>query len=1012
MLRVRCLSVLLLTGLTSAQPFPSALYDRLEWRSIGPFRGGRVIAVSGIPGDAATYYFGAVGGGVWKTTDAGVVWKPVFDSQPIASIGAIAVAPSDPQTVYVGSGEADMRSQIGFGDGVYKSTDAGQTWRNLGLRDTRQISKIVIDPHDANVVFVAALGHAYGPNAERGIFRSTDGGAHWQHVLDKGPELGAADLAMDPANPRLLFATLWNAHRPPWSQYPPIEGPGSGLYRSTDGGSTWTELKGRGLPASPWHRSGVAVASGGRRVYAVVDAEAVDGKPSGGLFRSDDGGDTWTHASADPRLVSRSWYFSSVTVDPANPDMLYVPNVAIYRSADAGKTFTVFKGQPGGDDYHTLWIDPADPRRMLLGSDQGANVSVDGGATWSSWYNQPTAQMYHVITDHRFPYAVYGAQQDSGSIAVRSLTNHGQIDSRDWFTVGGGEAGYIALDSKDPDIVYTGDTVGSLVRYNLRTGESQNITPWPDPGAGPLANKSTLKFRFPWTAPLVASTIEPGTLYYGAQYLLKTTDGGLHWQPISPDLTGDTRPDKTRADETPTPATARAQGYGVIYAISPSPLRAGLIWVGSDTGLIHVTRDGGKTWTNVTPLSLPDWSRVTQLEASHFDPAVAYASVDRHRMEDYKPYAYRTTDYGKTWTPIVSGLAEPAYVNSIKEDPARQGMLYAATEMGVAVSFDAGGHWQSLQLNLPVCSARDLEVHGDDLVVATHGRGFWILDDASLLRQISPAVSSAAVHLYAPAAAIRLNPEFFPGTPLPPEEPQAKNPPRGAILDFYLRDAPSGEVALEILDAKNALVRRYSSRDPAPPPIGPAAVADFWLSRPAPLTPRAGMNRFVWDLRYPLPAAEIVGADADPSDPPVAGPLAVPGNYQVRLTVDGRSVTQPLNLVMDPRSSATADDLAKQWDLSSAITRAMAQAETAAADLRALREQLARKPGADEAARIAAALTPLLIRMYAALGVAQSADRTPPATAYQLLDQANREMAPLLAAWKTLRESAGLPAIR
>ena len=1012
----------LIAVLASAQPFPTALYDRLKWRLIGPFRAGRVISVAGVEGDTSTYYFGAVGGGVWKTSNAGMVWKPIFDDQRIASIGAIAVAPSDPRVIYVGTGEAAIRSQIQSGDGVYKSTDAGKTWSNIGLGDTRQISKVVVDPRDPNIVFVAALGHAYGPNAERGVFRSTDGGAHWQKVLDKGPEIGAADLAMDPANSKLLFATMWNARRPVWSQYAPLEGPGSGLYRSSDGGNTWTELKGHGLPDSEWRRTGVAIARGGRRIYAVIDAP-----PSGGVYRSDDGGDTWTHASNDARLFSRSWYFDNVTVDPKNPDIVYVPNVALYRSTDAGQTFTVLKGQPGGDDYHILWIDPADPRRMLLGSDQGTNISFDAGATWSSWYNQPTAQMYHVITDQQFPYNVYGSQQDSGTAAVKSRTDHGQIDARDWFAVGGAESGYIAIDTKDPNILYVGDTTGTLSRHDKRTGQSQNITPWPTSYNATNPNISARKYRFPWTAPLVTSPAEPGALYYGSQYLLKTTDGGLTWQEISPDLTGDTRKEKTASEERPTPANAKALGYGVIYSIAPSPLRAGLLWVGSDTGLIHLTRDGGKSWQDVTPKGLTDWSKVTRIEASHFDPAVAYATVDRHRLEDYKPYAYRTGDYGKTWTPIAAGLSEPAYLNSIKEDPVHKGLLYAATEMGVAVSFDDGDHWQALQLNLPMCSVRDLEVHGDDLVIATFGRGFWILDDASLLRQVTQGVAFSEAHLYGPAPAIRLNPDSFPGTPVPPEEPQARNPPSGAMLDFYLRSVPAGEVALEILDVKGAVVRRYSSRDPKPPESAPGAIADIWVVQPERLMPRAGMNRLVWDLRYPLP-----GPPSD-SDPPTVGPLAVPGSYQVRLTVEGRPYTQPLNVVLDPRSTATAEDLSKQWELSSAILKALGQLDQAVSEARAFRQQLAASRDAaqkanrgpvvgkilmldHDAERVAGALTEILEQLNTALGVAESADRTPPAAAYQMLDQASREMARVISNWKLLRDARvaeiGLPTIK
>ena len=939
-------AVLWCAAAVAAATVPPNLYDQLQWRLIGPFRGGRAVAVSGVAGEGTTFYFGSVGGGIWKTTDAGMVWTPIFDGERIASIGALAVAPSNPAVIYAGTGETDIRSQIAFGDGVYKSTDAGKTWKNAGLRDTRAIGKILIDPANPNRVFVAALGHVYGPNEERGVFRSIDGGATWQKVLFTSPDVGAVDLAWDAANTKVIYATLWNAHRPPWSTYAPIEGRGSGLWRSTDGGDHWSPITGRGLPEGSWHRSCVAVASGGRRVYVVVDAQG-----GGGLYRSDNGGETWMRTSAEARLTSREWYFGRVVIDPKNFDVVYIPNVALYRSTDGGKTFTVLKGAPGGDDYQNLWIDPTEPRRMILCADQGTTISVDGGASWSTWYNQPTAQMYHVITDERFPYAVYGSQQDSGTAAVMSRTDHGQIDARDWFSVGGAESGYIAIDGKDDNILYVGNTNGSLSRFDRRTGQAQNITPWPLRGAfgGTIA---TQKYRYPWTAPLVYSKVD-STLYLGSQYLLKTTDGGLNWKEISPDLTGDTRTDKSASGPEATPANARALGYGVIYAIAPSPLRAGLIWVGSDTGLLHLTRDGGAHWTDITPKGLADWSRVTQIEASHFDPAVAYATVDRHRMEDYHPYVYRTRDYGRTWALVVDGLQGPAYVNGIREDPAGKGLLYAATELGISVSFDDGDHWQSLQQNLPAVSVRDLVVHGDDLVIATHGRGFWILDDITALRQMDEHAAGSDELLFKPTTAIRMNPENFTGTPFPVEEPKAKNPPEGAIIDYYLRSAPQGEVRLEIFDARGELVRRYSTaqRIQAGPRRGSQAIADVWIPAPPQFTGRAGMNRFVWDLRYGT-----------------GGPQVIPGTYQVRLTANGRTQTQKLTVKLDPRSTATADDVAKQFELSMKCWLAIGQATEAMGKGRNMSD--------------------VLNRLRTALSVAQSADRTPPAAAYTLYEGA------------------------
>jgi photosystem II stability/assembly factor-like uncharacterized protein len=960
---MRFFPALLFCLVARSASLPASLFDQLEWRLIGPFRGGRVVAVSGVAGDPATFYFGAVGGGVWKTTSGGVTWQPIFDGQKIASIGAIAVASSDPNIIYVGTGEADIRSQIGSGDGVYKSADAGKTWQNVGLRDTRQIAAIRVDPHDPDVVYVAALGHVYGPNPDRGVYRSRDGGRSWQKVLDRGGETGAAELAMDPTDSRVLYATVWNARRPVWSQYAPLEGPGSSLWKTTDGGDHWTQIAGHGLPSTQWGRSGVAVAAGGRRVYLLADAGS-----ESGLYRSGDAGLNWTRVSADSRITSRAWYFSGITVDPKNADRVYVPNVALFLSTDGGAHFAPLKGAPGGDDYHILWVDPTEPRRMVLGSDQGTNVSVDQGQTWSTWYNQPTAQMYHVTADNRFPYSVYGAQQDSGSAAVPSRTDHGTIDARDFFSVGGGESGYVAVDPKDANTVYLGDTLGTVTRMDRRTGQTQIVTPWPARNGGPFGSISIQKYRFPWTPPLLFSPTEPDTLYYGAQVLLKTTDGGLTWQEISGDLTGDTRKDKSAAPDVPvTTENARELGFGVIYAIGPSPLAKGMIWAGSDTGLIHLTRDGGKTWQNVSPPALTRWSKITGIEASHFDPAEAWATVDRHRLEDDRPYLYRTRDYGRTWALVVNGLSEPAYLHSVKEDPRRKGLLYAGTELGVAVSFDEGDHWQPLQLNLPTVGVRDLLVHGDDLVIATFGRGFWILDDIALLRQIDEN-TAARTALFKPADAIRVNPPQFIGTPVSLEEPQAKNPPNGAILDFYLQTA--GEATLEIVDAKGDVVRQFSTKDPLPP-RKPGAIADAWLEPPAHLTGRAGMNRMVWDLRYPAPE---VGGDDDWL-PDAAGPQVLPGTYTVRLTAGGRTISQPLRVVLDPRSKATPLEVQRQFELSLAIWR----------DLEMVAESLKKRPGD-------AGLLAIQAKLKTALVVAGSADRVPPKAAYEIEREAKAEL--------------------
>ncbi|HEY3202866.1 MAG TPA: hypothetical protein VGL03_04300, partial [Thermoanaerobaculia bacterium] len=699
-------------GPLAAQPFDPSLFAGLRWRSIGPFRGGRVLAVTGVPGEPNRFYFGAVGGGVWRSDNAGRTWEPVFDGQPIASIGAIAVAPSDPRILYVGSGEADMRSDISYGNGMYKSVDGGETWKSIGLEDTRQIGRILVDPRDPNLVFVAALGHAYGPNAERGVFRSKDGGRTWQPVLFQNADTGAIDLASDPRNSRTILAALWQTRRPPWNVYPPSNGPGSGLYRSTDGGDTWHPITGNGFPSEKLGRIGIAFAGGeSRRIYAVVDAK------EGGLYVSEDGGTSWKRASADRRIWERGWYFGAVTADPKDPNTIYVCDTAMYRSEDGGKTFEPIKGAPGGDDYHQLWIDPADPRRMIVASDQGAVVSLDGAKTWSSWYNQPTAQFYHVATDDRFPYWIYGAQQDSGAAATPSRTDYRGITLRDWRPIAaGGENGYIAPDPSDPNVLF-GGTVG---RFDLRTLQEKDVDPT-------LAYPGD--YRSTWTLPLVISPRDPRAIYYSNQFLFKSTDAGQHWEKISPDLTHEDpgipgNLDPATAEDTP----VRGPRRGVIYAIALSPLRDGWLWCGTDDGLIWLSRDDGKNWENVTPRELTPWSKIGVIEASHFDPETSYAAVDRHRLDDLLPHIYRTRDGGKTWTAIAQGIPAGSYVNVVREDPARRGLLYAGTETGVFVSFDDGDHWQPLGANLPNCSVRDISVRQGDLVIATHGRSFWVLD--------------------------------------------------------------------------------------------------------------------------------------------------------------------------------------------------------------------------------------------------------------------------------------------
>ena len=898
-LRARPLARLCLVGLLLAGLQPRASAQRqfdlktssgLRWRMIGPFRGGRVNGVAGVAGQPTVFYFGSVGGGVWKTINSGRTWTPVFDSQPVASIGAIAVAPSSPDVVYVGTGEADMRSQISYGNGMYKSTDAGRTWKHLGLDGTRQIGRVLVDPKNPSVVFVAALGHAYGANPERGVYRTRDGGATWQKVLFKSDDVGAIDLAFDPLDARTVYATLWNTRRPPWSIYPPSYGPGGGVFKTTDGGDTWRQLT-VGLPTEGLGRIGVAVAPTNRqRVYAIVDAKA------GGLYRSDDAGATWQLIAKDARIWGRGWYFNKVTVDPKNADTVYVSNTSLYRSTDAGKTWTALKGAPGGDDYHQLWIYPDDPLRMIVASDQGAVVTEDGAQTWSSWYNQPTAQLYHAAADNRFPYWVTGSQQDSGAVGVPTRSMHAEISMHDWTPVcAGGESDYTAPDPLHPNILFG----GRVTRCDLTTGEITNVSPERNMMPAGVTARHT------WTVPLVFSQADQRALYFGNQFLFKTVNGGESWSLVSPDLTREDPGVPANLDAATAADAPEGKRRGVIYTIAPSPLRAQTVWIGTDDGLIQRTDDDGKTWQNVTPPELTAWSKVSMMDASHFDVREAYACVDRHRLEDYEPHVYRTRDGGESWQQITAGLPRGVHMQTVKEDPRRRGLLFAGTELGVFVSFDDGDRWQPLQLNLPPSSARDLVVHEDDLVVATHGRGFWVLDDITPLRQLSDEVLNSAAHLFRPADAYDTPPPSENGTPKPRDEPLAENPPYGAIIDYYLKSDAAGAVTLEILNPAGESVRRYSSEDRATP-VDPntLSIPSSWVRTPEPLSAAAGMHRWVWDLRPTPPAAR--GAGGGGGGGGVFGgrgaPAALPGTYTVRLTVNGRSYTQPLVLKSDPRA--------------------------------------------------------------------------------------------------------------
>jgi photosystem II stability/assembly factor-like uncharacterized protein len=953
-----------------AQPFAPSLFSELRWRMIGPFRGGRTVAASGVPGATNVFYMAPNNGGVWKTTDAGRTWVPVFDGEPTGSMGALAVSPSRPDRVWAGSGEGLQRPDLSVGDGMYRSDDAGRSWTKLGLEDGQQIAAIAADPKDADRAFVAVLGHPYGPNTMRGIFRTKDAGKTWEKVLYKDADTGGAAVALDPKNADTVYAALWSARQGPWENGE-WEGPGTGLYKSTDGGTTWRAI-GKGLPgfAEGGGRIGFGIApSDPKRVYATVDARDEGKEAAGGIYVSDDAGETFAKVNGEKRLWGRGDDFAEIKVHPWSKDVVWIANTSVYRSKDGGKTFEPVRGAPGGDDFHTIWFHPENPDVILLAADQGAIVSVNGGATWSSWYNQPTAQLYHVSTDNRFPYWVYGGQQESGSVGIASRGDYGAIGERDWHPVAAEEYGAIAPDPRDPDVVYG----GKLTRFRHSTGEVQEVSPAPLRGT----------YRFLRTAPVVFSPADPRLLFYAGNVVFRTADGGRHWDVVSPDLSREKPavPDSIGVFRTKDLETMKRRG--VVYTLAPAYHDAAAIWAGTDDGLIRRTADGGKTWTDVTPPSLTAWSKVSMLEASPHDDLTAYAAVNRIRLDDLKPHVFRTHDAGKTWIEIVNGLpGDP--VNAVREDPVRKGLLYAATERMVCVSFDDGENWQPLRLNMPATSVRDLVVKGDDLVIGTHGRSFWILDDVTPLRQMDAAVASAAAHLFAPQNAVRVRRSRWPDTPLPPEEPVGENPPDGAILDYLLGAAPADPVVLEIRDTAGNVVRRFASDDTPEPLVEPLVVTADW-ARPAHVLPKTpGLHRWVWDLRYAAPrvASYEYPINANPSRTPKEpeGPLVLPGTYTAALTVDGKTLTRSLTVVMDPRVRASAADLAAQH----------AAARRLAADLARLDE--ARKKGADAGG--AEALEGKLTRLYA---IVQESDDAPTPQLLAAADEAEKELGELAA---------------
>ena len=873
-------------------PLQASDYNALHWRGIGPFRGGRALAVTGVAGDPRLYYFGAAAGGVWKTTDAGANWKPIFDGQPVSSIGAIAVAPSDERVIYVGTGEGALRGNITYGNGVYKSVDGGKSWTHIGLSDTRQIGALIVDPHNADIVLVAAIGHAFGPNAERGVFRTADGGKTWKKVLYRDENTGAIDVTFDPTNPSIVYAALWEVRRQPWNFS--SGGPGSGLYRSSDGGVTWARLSGHGLPEGILGRIDIAVSAvNPRRVFAMIEAKEA------GLYRSDDGGTTWTRVSDDGRIKQRAWYFSKIYADPKAADTVYALNTGMLRSTDGGKTFGLVSATHG--DHHALWIDPSDSGRLINANDGGASVSLDGGSTWSSQDNQPTAQFYHVAVDQRFPYWVYGAQQDNSNLTVASFSDAGVIGPRDWYPAGGGEAGFVIPDPRDANIVYS-DSENGFGRFDKRSEQTRDISPDPVDNSGHPA--SELAHRFNWTSPLMLSPHDPDTLYAASEAVWKSINHGQSWTTISPDLTRNDRSKQQASGGPLTKDITSVEYYDTIFALSESPLAKGMLWAGTDDGRVNVTRDDGVHWTNVTPKALPEWSTISMIEPSPHDARVAYVAVDRHKLDDIRPYAWKTTDSGATWTPITAGLPAGAIVHVVREDPVRRGLLYAGTEIGVFVSFDDGATWRPLQFNLPTTPVHDLVVKGSDLVAATHGRSFWILDDVTPLRQGRDGAEP--IVLYVPKIAVRLH---YPDQ-VDSRHPVGENPPAGAIIDYVLPAAPTGELTLNIIDSGGNVVRHLSSTKTTKeiqPPEWPDQIV------PNDLMPaKSGMNRLVWDLRRDDPA-QIPGAFYSGTQP--RGPVVASGRYELRLTSGEVTRSAPLLVVADPRIAGSDAAIAEKTAL-------------------------------------------------------------------------------------------------
>ncbi|HTB05824.1 MAG TPA: glycoside hydrolase [Bacteroidia bacterium] len=884
----------------TAQPYNPSLFNCMKWRMIGPYRGGRTVGACGVIQQPNVYYIGVNDGGVWKTNDYGRTWQPIFDEQATGSIGDVAVAPSNPNVIYVGTGEGVERPDLSIGDGMYKSTDGGKTWTFIGLSDAQQIGGLAIDPNDENKCFAAVLGHPYGPNKERGVFRTTDGGKTWEKVLFIDENTGAIQVTIDPTDSKIVYADLPQIRQGAWENSD-LTGPNSGLYKSVDGGTTWKKLS-IGLPTAQdgLGRIGFCIApSNHTRLYATVDS-----KKGGGEYRSDDGGNTWTLLTSDIRLWDRGDDFAEIKADPKNADIVYDVNVVVWKSVDGGKTWTGFKGAPGGDDYHRLWINPNNTDVMILAGDQGAAVTTNGGETWGSWYNQPTAQLYHVSADNAFPYNVYSGQQESGSVGIASRGNDGEITFRDWHPVSAEEYGYVVADPMDPNIIYG----GKISKFDKRTGQVQDISP--------DATHSG-KYRFLRTAPIVFSAVDNKTLYFAGNVVFKTYDRGNSWQVISPDLTRETYDVPASIGVYASDSMKTMRRRGVIYTLSPSPIDSNTIWAGTDDGYMQVTRDGGRTWTNVTPPNVTSWNKISLMDASHTDVNTAYAAVNCIKVDDLHPHIYRTKDGGKTWVEIVNGLPI-APINVVKEDPIRKGLLFAGSERSVYVSFDDGDHWQSLRLNMPATSIRDLVIKDNDLVVATHGRSFWILDDITSLRQITKESVKEKTILYNPEPAYRVRWNMWPDTPLPGDEPAGKNPPDGAIIDYYLATNSKSEVTLDISEHNGAIIRHYSSKDTMYK-IPAVNIPLYWVRPQQILSADSGSHRFLWDMRYaplPVPAEYPISAIVGETAPAPSAPWAMTGFYIVTLTVDGKKYSQTIEVKMDPRVKTSITDLLEQRDLS------------------------------------------------------------------------------------------------